>query len=593
MSGDGGRSFDNGTIEFVGYRVQDVRFGNDVMEQFRYRFTGPWEFFFEQKTFEQQRMVRRDGVDAPEYTTDVTLGQKIDGTRLSVGEQITEIVNLVIAQTVAEYNVPKLQFADTFPTVYAAFDRINNATCADALRRLLVKLGPNSIYFDYSTTPPTLHIKTKAQLQPATIALTPPLHDIEITRRDDLVPVAIYHKYSITSEFNGQSFTVMKDDIACDAGHTDEAGNTPAGLVNNYGRRFGVRPIELSFQGSYTQVVAARLTTAPFNVENLNYWKSKCIELANVDVAASGLSNANCTFIGPILNSSAMNLPYELIDGQIAPWMDVAYEEVTFTATIGYKTNDGKVNRMNGVKMQIKIKTTNAGSGQQSKRLSFTPGEPLPFGLSKFIYDLEKVPQFDGSFSIQQHECGGETVGLGNVLNLSGGRAEWLTMNAQIQRRGRQLETGLTTYKIGVAEHLGEAEIIERQRVERGMRGVNFNLNSRGSSQANNGEIALGDTFPKASAGAADSAYKALVITASDKTAELETHKINLDASLLEALTTLAKMTKGLEIRPRLFPVSVKQADGSCLACQAIFLAGPITKTSDGSDVVTGVPPTK
>ena len=92
----------------------------------------------------------------------------------------------------------------------------------------------------------------------------------------------------------------------------------------------------------------------------------------------------------------------------------------------------------------------------------------MPYGLPGYIYAIESIPQYQGSFSVVEQEIS-DVCPIGHVLNLSGGLAEWAGMNACIQQVNYD-DTGKTELIFGPAQHLGNADLVERLRVNRGPR---------------------------------------------------------------------------------------------------------------------------
>jgi hypothetical protein len=89
--------------------------------------------------------------------------------------------------------------------------------------------------------------------------------------------------------------------------------------------------------------------------------------------------------------------------------------------------------------------------------------------LAGFIYNIESIPQYEGTFTLQETEITDQCP-MGNNLNLTGGLAEWSTMNACVQSIAYDLLNGRTTLTFGPAGHLGANDFVERLRVNRGPR---------------------------------------------------------------------------------------------------------------------------
>jgi hypothetical protein len=197
---------------------------------------------------------------------------------------------------------------------------------------------------------------------------------------------------------------------------------------------------------------------------------------------------------------------YQLKDGQVAPWMATgggagATVQATVKAKFTYneKSSDGS-SSVTSKQVQFhektaKITLTNLPGGTYGIT---SAGEVVPYGLAGYIYNIEKILQYEGTFTIQEVEVTDQCP-MGNNLNLSqvggAGLAEWATMNACVQSISYDLAAGKTTLTFGPAGHLGAKDFVERLRVNRGPRwfyeiGGNL-INAAG------GNGALGSNIPK------------------------------------------------------------------------------------------------
>ncbi len=223
-------SFTGGKTFFLGYRVETFRTGSPNLEKLDFKFAGPWEFFFERLVFRQLAAQYNGVANVADWRSQVILGQSltaligdqdtVPGTAatnlMSIRQVLAQIIGYVIAQTTTDYGAPQLQcdaltavdgtnydlyatpgtnliIPDYIASVYqvagkngatanmktvlrAPLDSVNEITCAEAMRKMLRWIGPMGdavIWFDYTTTPPTLHVSTRDQLPAVTLPLTP------------------------------------------------------------------------------------------------------------------------------------------------------------------------------------------------------------------------------------------------------------------------------------------------------------------------------------------------------------------------------------------------------------------------------------
>lgn len=103
-----------------------------------------------------------------------------------------------------------------------------------------------------------------------------------------------------------------------------------------------------------------------------------------------------------------------------------------------------------------------AGSIFATIELSLQGGdnpEPVPTGLASQYYAALSTKHWEGQLTLRERECSG-LVTVGNVLNLSNGRADWATMDALVQEVSEDLLTGETQVVLGPPEHLGPQDFV-------------------------------------------------------------------------------------------------------------------------------------
>ncbi|HUD46113.1 MAG TPA: hypothetical protein VMR33_04750 [Candidatus Baltobacteraceae bacterium] len=331
--------------------------------------------------------------------------------------------------------------------------------------------------------------------------------NFRIKRRDDLIPAAIALKFRITSSNNGQSVVQVVNDIATTVGGTVMEGlgitgllQTPANFVaanatyiaggtqatmQDNGRTFASQTTTIDMEGS--QSLSATIGSVPVDVGDpasdsnaLTFWTALFPELASVtNLALYDATGAPATVVDQ--SNTAVDLgtySYRLMTGQIAPWMvsgggspGVA-KKCVVRAKFKYSQNssDGSSSVANSTinyhEKTATITLTNLAGGTYGVT---SAGEIVPYGLAGYIYNIESIPQYEGTFTIQETEITDQCP-MGNNLNLTGGLAEWETMNACVQSVAYNLVSGRTTLAFGPAEHLGARDFVERLRVNRGPR---------------------------------------------------------------------------------------------------------------------------
>ena len=176
---------------------------------------------------------------SPQFQTD-SLTYAFDGTNYDLYE--TPGTNIIIPDYIAgAYAVSGKTSASAggsagnMQTVLRApLDSVNDITCADAMRRMLRWIGPTGspvVWFDYTTTPPTLHISTRDQLPSVSLPLIGQSAGFKIKRRDDLIPGCIALKFRVVGTVSGAQYTEVINDIAGTIGGTVYEGVGQTGLL--------------------------------------------------------------------------------------------------------------------------------------------------------------------------------------------------------------------------------------------------------------------------------------------------------------------------------------------------------------------------
>jgi hypothetical protein len=351
----------------------------------------------------------------------------------------------------------------------------------------------------------------------------------KIKRRDDLIPGAIALKFRVTGTFAGQQYVQVISDIAATISGTVVEGvgltgqldtiqsfatGSPAlvgGSPNSTlmqeleaaGRDFDSQISTIDMEGNKYASLSGTIVTIPVNTATpagggmaLAFWTNLFPELADMTgvdfVAGSSITVVDDT-------NTAINLStfqYLLTRGQLAPWMATAGAQSVrahITASfIGTENNAGVPTKIlnNHTKHATVTLCSIAGGTYQSTQLVGV-GEIIPYGLAGYIYNIEKIPQYEGTFTIQEQEITDQCP-LGNNLNITRSLAEWTTMQACVQQISYDITSGRTTLSFGPAGHLGPKDFVERLRVNRGPRWFNLNGNNVQNQPNADGNTPLG-----------------------------------------------------------------------------------------------------
>jgi hypothetical protein len=238
----------------------------------------------------------------------------------------------------------------------------------------------------------------------------------------------------------------------------------------------------------------------------IDWWKGKFAWLN--DFADGDLSVVPGTQAIAIENPSAYpditvaDVPNELLEGSVSAWMNVQAAPLLVSATLEYSgaatAESGEVfDATNQRVVYTRVTGTDAETQTYSRLTSATDAEPVPEGLAAAIFAATGVLQYDGAIELTEEECSG-TGAPGLLLNLTGGRADWATMAAQIQRVEEDIDQGQTKIIVGPAKHLGQTQITAWLRANRERR-LSFRLGERtsGSGSGNAAKVQGGEHTPR------------------------------------------------------------------------------------------------
>ena len=529
--------FQNGTPWFYGRVVQVPGRASAKAEDQLYRLAGPW-WYLENLVF-QQIWQTTDGTHVtlvPTNKSRLILSQAADGTKLATGAAILEVLAYATAR-----GAPITVGAVT-PDAIAPYAEALDRSCAEVIRNFLRWTPDATAAFDYTTTPyPTLSIHRRADAATVTLpAYGAPISGLELTPRHDLQAPAVVLKFEQTNDIDNDTFTSLIVQSAPTTATGDELGAL-------------VMTLDLSgARATYQKqpVVTALIPQSDTSSGVIDWWKGKFAWLK--DFADADLMVVSGTQVVAIENASSYpgitlsDVPNELLSGSIASWMELNAAPLLVTATLHYTgaaTTESSVvfDAMNQRVVYTRVTGTNAETQTYSRLTSETEAEPVPTGLAAALYAAVSVLQYDGALELTEQECSGAAV-PGLLLNLTGGRAEWATMAAQIQRVEEKIDLGHTKITVGPTKHLGHAELTTWLRANRNRR-ISYRLNERtsGLGSGNAAKVHGGEMSPRSdsvfrpSAGGTEPNKPFEISNASDTTGLKVT--LNANSFLQQSLT--------------------------------------------------------
>jgi hypothetical protein len=478
---------------FYGRVVQVPGRATSKVEEQLYRVAGPW-WYLENLVF-QQVWELTDGTDSTLVATNksrLVLSQAADGSKYTTGAAIAEVLAYATARG-APITAGTITPAATVP--YAeALDR----SCAEVIRNLLRWTPDAMAAFDYTTAPfPTLSIHLRADAPVISLpAYGAPVTGLELSARHDLLVPAVVLKFEQTNDIDNDTFVSLITDAAPSTATGDELG----ALVMT----FDLSGARATYH--HQPVVTAEIPTSDTTPNVVDWWKGKFAWLNDFD--DSDLSVLAGTQLVAIENptayadTSVSEVPNELVEGSVSAWMGVESAPLLVSATLVYSgaATEESSEVFGGNNQRVvytRVLGTSAETGTYSRLTSETDAEPVPVGLAAAIFAATGVLQYDGAIELTEQECSGAGA-PGALLNLTGGRAEWAAMAAQIQRVEENIDLGQTKIVVGPAKHLGQTEITAWLRANRERR-LSYRLSERttGRGDGNAAKVMGGEQMPR------------------------------------------------------------------------------------------------
>lgn len=479
-----GGSFSGGTIVFAGRRTAFPRTAHPDNSRTSRLFSDPW-WDLENTLFQHYWKTWNGTAFVNFYFSRLNLFQDISAgpsnpwTYLTTLGQIQEIITY--AATICGCN---LQAGTIDPTWNVPAYAVKAITCAEALRKCLQPMADVVTWFDYSFTPPKLHIRQRANVASLTLPYAgSDAHgrhheSSELRDRPDLRPTCVSVQYMQNNIEDERAYTQFSTD-------TYPIGAAPQAL--------GSLVVPIDLRGSVRVNVKGQVTSVPCDPTTTAFWKRHSQEFGAANIDSLALLN-------PAINDGSLycltirdrggnlvslaDYPYEQLGGgDVASWMKagstpITAREVIITGWLKYQQKDLNpdatipvLHTITHHQVVVKTKLTNSapagtdGSGnplptRYSALQSYTPGDPNISGLAQNLHTSLATLQWEGSHSLIESNVFA-ILGPGNNLNLSGGAAAWETMNAAIYQTTIQFAQGRTLIEFGPHPHLTAGQLFE------------------------------------------------------------------------------------------------------------------------------------
>lgn len=400
------------------------------------------------------------------------LNNGTNGEYMTTAEMLSEIIAFVNQAAVDEGLGAIMQADANFPAVKIPKDERKNIMSLEAVRLQLRWLADATTWFDYNTEPPTLYCLRRTDQTAVDVALNDEIKSAEFTPRDDLVVPGVILKYERTNS---------------DDGHGRLETVIDAFPVNTTDRRFDVLPITIQLQGYATQYQKAEVTTRPVSqgASGFDSWlmaKLPALNDPRVDFSTFAWTLSTYEFAdGSVydfsLPPSATNVPpaddmlNELVSGTITPgnWemrggngtVSVDVKTVIAKGFVTYDKNEGngEVTKVVNKQISVRFNLTNCASGTFRRMTSWAEADPIPEGLAQTLYEAYSVKHYEGNLTFHG-EAAPDSPSLGNVVNVTGGRAEWETMRALVQAEREDIDNGTKSITVGPPAFLTASDLV-------------------------------------------------------------------------------------------------------------------------------------
>lgn len=394
---------------------------------------------------------------------------------LSIGGQIAAI----IAHCDALHGGGKMQIGTLDGDGFALAptpQRLENATHEGALLRALQYVPDALPQWDHSTSPPTLNIRQRGSATTRSYSFADGTVQLgqEIKQRQDMAVTGVRILYRTLDALGNASAII------------DQAGATSGS---------GVVEVEVDLTGGIATAAAPNVQPAvkqKYSVESetLDDIGTAAWWFANGDTGAEDVGNII------VASSSKVGGFSRLYKGGAMPASVAADHVATATITGALYVYFGPHTFPDGHQeahtekrlITLKVPTTDLTGDYELLVKDAVVSAPTseaslaafaPAGIAAQLLAAWSQAQQEGSFRVVGTECT-EAVRPGDNVNITGGRAEWSTMAAQVQRVGMDILRGITTVTLGVAAHLSLEEFVKMLRVMRIAPALDLDRQSQG-----------------------------------------------------------------------------------------------------------------
>lgn len=519
-TGSDATSWTGGTTRFRGEIIRRQQSATGNQEGYQYQAAGPWRYL-EELIFEQTFKVFAGWSGTPgetpilndQSTSHVVLNQSVAGALQGTRATLAEVL-----QWAVDDGAP-IQFTSSgFPDMNIPRREQRDILCAEAIRRQLDYMDAVT-WFDYTTSPyPTFYCARRSSLTPVSIALdgTAGIAALGLVPRDEQQVPAVVIRFEKAYQDTYGTFQQVVEDTY------------PASLPASK-RGWLTATVVLTPRVTVSQ----KLVTSAVDATDLDWWKDVKDDLRDAD------EYANLALVSGS-DSRNSSLAYYIVDGAVAAWMTGTVESDNVKAKISFTHKDtvdtGKVTSHKVREQQIsaQIQATDLASGTYTV-LEDAGEDPSEFtGIAQQIYTDLNVVAWSGSVRIIATEPA-FNVGVGNVLNLTGGQTAWTTMNALVQTVSVDIMSGSTELGLGPNPHMDAGQIVDLLRVNRTRTLTHYSATRATAELPGNAQ--LPKNLPRQNTTEAPKRYESFVAGKTDGTDATKSNRVTIHAADTDADT--------------------------------------------------------
>ncbi len=454
---------------FYGKVTTLPRSGSDSDESYQVRLEGPWWYLRTTIFVQSDYFLRRSaagGAKGLVKSSKVQFGGFKTRSAFSGGTwtegpdsetaDLASGVNLVLSY-LSDYRNPAAPIAVgtvDIGTVNIPKSEMKDMSCADILTRLLAWVPDTIVYFDHSTAPyPTIHVRKISGLSAHGVAITDRITTAGFVPRHDIVAAGVVCFF----EWDGSTGEWFDDPLFS---RFHQQQSYPPGASEH---AEGVLSAHIDLESSPgTPDQHQVLYTENIQVNSATWWQKKIPWLADGRMVSLEVHSGS-------LDPSGFNR--EIVGGTITDWMeeDLGFEanSVVARAKIDFEWVDGNsVTKKKNVALSMTLNGSNKAGGSFTKKGSGGYSEQPPPGLAQRLYEAMSVLHWQGNVDFCDRECGSRPM-PGEILRVTGGRAEWETMTAVVYEAYLNIDTGETRISTGIPPYLTAGQIVELWRANR------------------------------------------------------------------------------------------------------------------------------